>query len=119
VLHETSRAATQRILAECLRLLRPGGVMAHLEVAVRYSDLGVWEQVRVDWECLVNNEPFIAGSARLDMAAMAEQFGFLDAAAGYHWQVPGFIPGKSGFETAGGPNGSLKLGSWYIVSAAR
>jgi SAM-dependent methyltransferase len=119
VLHETSRPATQRIFAECHRLLRPGGVMAHLEVPARYADLGVWEQVRVDWECQVNNEPFIAGSARLDMAAMATALGFRDAAAGYHWQVPGFIPGKKGFETAGGPNGSLKLGSWYIVSAAR
>jgi SAM-dependent methyltransferase len=119
VLHETNRPATQRIFAECHRLLRPGGVMAHLEVPVRYADMGVWEQVRVDWECQVNNEPFIAGSARLDMAAMATAAGFRDAAAGYHWQVPGFIPGKRGFETAGGPNGTLKLGSWYIISAAR
>jgi SAM-dependent methyltransferase len=119
VLHETNRPATQRIFAECHRLLRPGGVMAHLEVPVRYTDMGVWEQVRVDWECQVNNEPFIAGSARLDMAAMATTAGFRDAAAGYHWQVPGFIPGKQGFETEGGPNGTLKLGSWYIISAAR
>jgi SAM-dependent methyltransferase len=119
VLHETNRPATQRIFAECHRLLRPGGVMAHLEVPVRYTDMGVWEQVRVDWECQVNNEPFIAGSARLDMAAMAATAGFHDAAAGYHWQVPGFIPGKQGFESAGGPNGTLKIGSWYIVSAAR
>jgi hypothetical protein len=73
----------------------------------------------VDWECTVNNEPFIAGSARLDMAALATEVGFRDAAAGYHWQVPGFIPGKRGFETAGAPGGGLKLGSWYIVSAAR
>lgn len=119
VLHETSRPATQRIFAECHRLLRPGGVMAHLEVPVRYADIGIWEQVRVDWECQVNNEPFIAGSARLDMAAMATALGFRDAAAGYHWQVPGFIPGRKGFEKEGGPDGSLKLGSWYIVSAAR
>ncbi len=119
VLHETNRPATRRIFAECLRLLRPGGVMAHLEVPVRYADIGLWEQVRVDWECTVNNEPFIAGSARLDMAALATEVGFRDAAAGYHWQVPGFIPGKRGFETAGAPGGGLKLGSWYIVSAAR
>jgi hypothetical protein len=33
--------------------------------------------------------------------------------------VPGFIPGKSGFETEGDPNGGLKMGSWYIVSAQR
>lgn len=119
VLHETNRRATQQIFAECHRLLRPGGVMAHLEVPVRYSDLGVWEQIRVDWEAQVNNEPFIAGIARLDLAGMAAAAGFKEAAAGYHWQVPGFIPGKQGFETAGGPDGKLKIGSWYIVSAAR
>ena len=119
VIHETNRKATQRIFDECHRLLRPGGVMAHLEVPVRYSDLGVWEQIRVDWEAQVNNEPFIAGMARMDLAAMAEKSGFKKAAAGYHWQVPGFIPGKKGFETAGGPNGTLKIGSWYLVSAVR
>ena len=119
VLHETNRVATQRIFAECLRLLRPGGVMAHLEVPVRYADLGVWEQIRVDWEAQVNNEPYIAGMARLDLAAMAAAAGFREAAAGYHWQVPGLVPGKQGFETEGGPNGTLKLGSWYICSAIR
>jgi len=119
VLHETNRPATQRIFDECFRLLRPSGVMAHLEVPARYADLGVWEQVRVDWESQVNNEPFIAGSARLDMAAIATRSGLSDVAAGYHWQVPGFIPGKSGFDTEGDAGGSLKIGSWYIVSAQR
>jgi len=119
VLHETNRPATQRIFDECFRLLRPGGVMLHLEVPARYADLGVWEQIRVDWESQVNNEPFIAGSARLDLAGMAGKSGFGEVAAGYHWQVPGFVPGKSGFETEGGPGGSLKMGSWYIVSGRR
>jgi hypothetical protein len=73
----------------------------------------------VDWESQVNNEPFIAGMARLDLAAMATKSGFREAAAGYHWQVPGFIPGKKGFETEGGPDGTLKIGSWYLCSAAR
>lgn len=118
-IHETNRPATQRIFEECFRLLRPGGVMAHLEVPVRYEHLGVWEQIRADWESQVNNEPYIAGMARMDLAAMVEKAGFKDVAAGYHWQVPGFIPGKSGFETEGGPGGTLKIGSWYFVSAAR
>ncbi len=119
VIHETNRPATQRIFDECHRLLRPGGVMAHLEVPVRYADLGVWEQIRVDWESQVNNEPYIAGMARMDLAAMATKSGFRQAATGYHWQVPGFIPGKKGFETEGGPNGTLKVGSWFVCSAVR
>jgi SAM-dependent methyltransferase len=119
VIHETNRPATQRIFEECRRLLRVGGVMAHLEVPVRYEHLGIWEQLRVDWEAQVNNEPYIAGMARLDLAAMATAAGFREAAAGYHWQVPGFIPGKKGFETAGGPDGALKIGSWFICSAVR
>ena len=119
MIHETNRPATQRIFDECHRLLRPGGVMAHLEVPVRYADLGVWEQIRVDWEGQVNNEPFIAGMARLDLEAMAGTSGFHEAMAGYHWQVPGFIPGRHGFEREGGKDGTLKIGSWYIVSARR
>jgi len=116
VIHETNRVATQRIFAECKRLLRPGGVMAHLEVPVRYEHMGVWEQIRADWESQVNNEPYIAGMARLDLAELAREAGFRDADAGYHWQVPGFIPGKQGFEREGGPDGTLKIGSWYLVS---
>ena len=45
VLHETNRPGLQCILEECRRLLRPGGVMAHLEVPVRYEHIGVWQQV--------------------------------------------------------------------------
>lgn len=117
VLHETNRAALQRIFAECRRLLRPGGVMVHLEVPVRYEHLGIWQQVRVDWEAQVNNEPFIPGIARMDLAELATATGFNKVAAGYHWQVPGFVPGKSGFETTGDPDGNLKMGSWFIVSS--
>ena len=34
VLHETSKSALIRILAECRRLLKPGGLMLHLEIQI-------------------------------------------------------------------------------------
>jgi ubiquinone/menaquinone biosynthesis C-methylase UbiE len=121
VLHETNRSAMLRIMKECFRLLRPGGVMAHLEVPVRYEHLGLWEQVRVDWEAQVNNEPFIVGVARVDYVDFARNAGFAEdrVAAGYQWQVPGYVPGKKGFTEEGGEHGRLKMGSWYVFSAQR
>ncbi len=119
VLHETNRPAVRRIFQECQRLLRPGGVMAHLEVPVRYDHLGVWQQIRADWEAQVNNEPFIPGIARMDLAAVATQSGFEDVVAGYQWQTSAEDSGKGKFETEGDPQGNLKMGSWFIVSATR
>jgi 2-polyprenyl-3-methyl-5-hydroxy-6-metoxy-1,4-benzoquinol methylase len=118
MLHETNKPGLQRIFEECRRLLRPGGVMAHLEVPVRYEHIGIWPQIRADWEAQVNNEPFMTGIARMDLSAAAETAGFNDVAAGYHWQVPGFIPGKKGFQTEGDPNGNLMMGSWYMISGS-
>jgi ubiquinone/menaquinone biosynthesis C-methylase UbiE len=76
MLHETSLRATKRIFKECHRLLRKGGVMVHLEVPARYDQLGLWEQVRADFESQYNNEPFMAGVGRLDFAAVAKEAGF-------------------------------------------
>ncbi|MDW8258096.1 MAG: class I SAM-dependent methyltransferase, partial [Gammaproteobacteria bacterium] len=55
LLHETSRSALPRILAECHRLLRPGGVMLHLEVPRGVTPV---EKFIYNWEVYNNNETF-------------------------------------------------------------
>ncbi len=76
LLHETSRQALARIFAECYRLLRPGGVMLHVDVPVRNSDLDVFDRVMADWETENNNEPFWRGLHALDLHSMAIAAGF-------------------------------------------
>ncbi|MCB2106503.1 MAG: class I SAM-dependent methyltransferase, partial [Rhodobacteraceae bacterium] len=66
VLHETSRKALPRVIAECRRLLKPGGVMIHLEVPGHYSTLDTWGRIRGDYEILYNNEPFWRGALTTD-----------------------------------------------------
>ncbi len=120
-LHETSHAAMRNIFRESHRLLRPGGVMAHLEVPGRYDQMGLWEQVRVDFEAHYNNEPFMAGVARADFAKVAVESGFqpADVIAGFRQYTPTMTRLEPGLAAVGSPDGRLPMGSWYICSAVR
>lgn len=120
-LHETSIAATRAIFRESHRLLRPGGVMVHLEVPARYDQLGVWEQVRADFESLYNNEPFMAGIARADMAQIAADAGFApqDVMVGFRQYTPTMTRLDAPLAPVGSADGGLPMGSWYICSARR
>ncbi len=76
LLHELSAEALPRVFAECRRLLRPGGIMLHIEVPVRYSTLDVFEQALSDWDTDFNNEPFWAGLHATDLTGVARDAGF-------------------------------------------
>lgn len=56
--HETSRRAIHNIVKECARLLRPGGVMLHLDVGRRLTAHDPFDQFIADWDTMNNNEPF-------------------------------------------------------------
>jgi ubiquinone/menaquinone biosynthesis C-methylase UbiE len=120
-LHETSLAATRAIFRESRRLLRPGGVMVHLEVPARADQLGLWEQVRADFESLYNNEPFMAGVARADFARLAADAGFAaeDIMVGFRQYTPAMTRLEGPLADTGAANGGLPMGSWYICSARR
>jgi ubiquinone/menaquinone biosynthesis C-methylase UbiE len=77
LLHETSRQGLARIFAECHRVLRPGGVMLHVDVPVRNRDLDVFDRVMADWETDNNNEPFWRGLHALDLRGLAAASGFV------------------------------------------
>lgn len=73
MLHETSKSALNRILRECRRLLRPGGVMLHLEVPRGRT---VLEQFLYNWESWNNNETFGQFMTEADLAQLTCQAGF-------------------------------------------
>ena len=81
--HETSTKALPRILRECHRLLRKGGVMVHLELGMPYHDMDLFEEVMHDWQTYYNAEPFWAKINTTDTAGLARAAGFATARNGY------------------------------------
>lgn len=73
LLHETSRSALPRIVAECHRLLRPGGLMLHLEIPRGSTP---FQQFMYNWEVWNNNETFAVHMTGLDLAGLAVAAGF-------------------------------------------
>lgn len=76
MLHETSRSALPRILGECRRLLRPGGLMLHLEIPRGKT---VMEKFMHNWESYNNNETFCRFMTDIDLVAEARKGGFAKA----------------------------------------
>ncbi len=73
VIHETSKSALRNIIAECHRLLKPGGIMLHLDVP---RGQGPFDQFMSQWEVYNNNEVFASHLTDVDLAALAVDCGF-------------------------------------------
>ena len=74
--HETGRTAFRNILAECHRLLAPGGLMAHLDIPTAEDCDDLYDSFMWDWEAYHNNETFEVVVRNLDHAAEAVAAGF-------------------------------------------
>ena len=85
MLHETSKSALVRILKECHRLLRPGGLMLHLEIPRGRT---VIEKFMHNWESYNNNETFCRYMTNIDLKDEAVKGGFDPAKT----QVDEFVP---------------------------
>ncbi|MCG8442645.1 MAG: class I SAM-dependent methyltransferase, partial [Caulobacterales bacterium] len=75
-LHETSFAAMKKIFAEARRLLRPGGLMIHVEQPQYTDDMPLLEQALRDWDAFYNNEPFWSKLHEIDMDRYLSDAGF-------------------------------------------
>ncbi len=75
LLHETSSSALPRILAECRRLLAPGGLMAHLDVP-QVLGLSPIQAFLTSWEEENNNENFAHLIREMDLPAVARSAGW-------------------------------------------
>jgi SAM-dependent methyltransferase len=73
--HETSRMALQNIYAECHRILRPGGLMLHMETP-RAAGLTPFQAFHMNWDAYYNNEPYMRAwtNTSTDAAAIAAGF---------------------------------------------
>ncbi len=74
-MHETSTRAVHDIFKECLRLLKPGGVMLHQDIP-RFEGMPVLTQFLVAWEIYNVNEEFAGTYRDMDVVAEAIKAGF-------------------------------------------
>ena len=73
--HETSRTAMKLILEECQRVLRPGGLMIHMELP-RTAEMDPFDAFYIDWDAYYNNEPFYQAFTSTDMKQAFTDAGF-------------------------------------------
>ena len=75
-LHELSAKALPRLLRECFRVLKPGGLALHLEQPQYDEQMPVFEQFMRDWDAYNNSEPFWTAMHGLDLEATLVASGF-------------------------------------------
>lgn len=75
-LHETSRQAMERIFAESGRVLRPGGIVLHVEQPQYTDEMPLYEQCIRDWDAFYNNEPFWTTMHEIDLDDLMIKAGF-------------------------------------------
>jgi SAM-dependent methyltransferase len=116
VLHETSRAALPRILHECARLLRPGGLTLHLEQPP-YRGRPPFEQAMRDWDGRYNNEPFWSGLHETDLPVQLAASGFARDAIFETEMIAPPVDGRTVAERKMEDYG--RTPRWYVVGARR
>lgn len=76
--HEVPKDVAPRILAEALRLLRPGGLMVVADVEP-YATLDPFDRYIHDWQTENNEEPFWRDYGESDYPAMLREVGYAQA----------------------------------------
>lgn len=75
-LHEVPVEATKAIFREARRVLRPGGLMVHMELPPN-SEVDAYYGFYLDWDDGPNNnEPYYTDFRNQDMAALCQETGF-------------------------------------------
>jgi SAM-dependent methyltransferase len=74
-LHEHSIAVTRRVFAEARRLLKPGGIMVHMELPPD-SETTPYYSFYLNWDAYYNNEPHYAAFRALDLRREVLRAGF-------------------------------------------
>jgi SAM-dependent methyltransferase len=109
IFHETSRKALPRIIAETRRLLKPGGLMVHLE-AGQFENFDLWRQTVFDAETYNNNEPFWSTYRDMNLEAVIAEAGWPDGTAHLHLEPFGHAP-----VTSSNKSQKNMLGFWFMV----
>lgn len=74
-LHELSLKSIRQVFKEAYRVLRPGGIMLHMELPPN-SQMGAFEGFYLDWDSYYNEEPFYKSFRDQDPRALCSAGGF-------------------------------------------
>ena len=74
-LHEVPRRGIPRVLREAHRVLRPGGLMLHMELPPA-DQLAAYDSFYLDWDGHYNNEPFYRAFRACDLERIVAEAGF-------------------------------------------
>lgn len=118
--HEIPVWATKKVLAECHRLLRPGGLMVHQELPA-HDLVDAWENYFWNWDTRNNNEPAYTAWRNQDPVALMAAAGF-DPAASFAHILPdiGAYPDRTAafaWDEPGRPRHGK--GGWYVFGSRK
>jgi ubiquinone/menaquinone biosynthesis C-methylase UbiE len=125
VLHELPPKMLRRCLKECHRVLKPGGLMIHMELPPNHQ-VPPYEQFYIDWDAYYNNEPWYKAFRDMDPVRVVTDAGF--AADSYvQFAIPSLLTnGQDALEAAAaaqseqleGNVGKLEAGvQWFTFGA--
>ena len=112
LIHETSSKALPRIIKECYRLLKPGGVMLHCD-APQFDCLTPYQASLRDWDATCNNEPFMLTVYNMSLENLYETCGFDKERTFKH-----FVPGLFIKEKSVDPNATPGFSNNYFLTGA-
>lgn len=118
--HEIPVWATKKVLAECHRLLRPGGLMIHQELPA-HDLVDPWENYFWNWDTRNNNEPAYTAWRDQEPIALMERAGF-DPAASFAHILPDIAayPDRTAafaWDEPGRPRHGK--GGWYVFGSRK
>jgi ubiquinone/menaquinone biosynthesis C-methylase UbiE len=77
VLHELTAKGVAACMRECYRVLKPGGLMIHMELPPN-SAVPAYEQFYLDWDAYYNKEPWYKKFRDTDLKSLVTGAGFAD-----------------------------------------
>ena len=115
-LHELSAKALPRVLKECFRVLKPGGLTLHLEQPQYDDSMPVFEEFMRDWGSYNNCEPFWTAMHGINMEAALVESGFT-AEDLFRANLVGVVDGDSETSGAGANQDHGRAAAWHSYGA--